>query len=402
MTGRELAPAEERPTALEQYDPTKYNILSAITLVGPDTPYLRMRPVVVKLDPADDNHFYPTPGTAWSGKKGEKKPDKVSPAKGGLLEIAKAMGLEWTVDDVTPASVRRIQELAGKINIQDLQTLLADTRHDVAYRVTLAVPDGVGFRYLTASFEWDMDAQKRVIKRDADKRQKDYDWRLRQHQQGKGDKPYTFDRATYEAERLDQAIIHRKRMAESKAILAGIRMTGVRNSYRREEAARPFVVQRIEMALDPDDPEVKRLILERASRSATELYGRTPTLPAPMGGRPNFAAAHAAGEVKDLTPDAEEGPEGAAAPPADDAGSAFDDNGDESEPKAAESLPTLEEAKAECERLWGLAHQEHQAKRIEQMPPKAPKGATVEQLMEWCEQCRSFIGEKATAGAGAT
>ncbi len=387
----------EGQTDLRQYSPADYNVLAPISTVGRSVEYVQQSAVVVSLDPdPSKGDCYAAPGTRWEKdpKTGEFLPINVAPAKPGLMKLASAMGIVWRVEHIKPRSHHLVGDMAAAVGSAGLKDLFEQVRYDVAYRAQVAVRDGLGWRFLEASYEWELEAQTRKVKRDARKAQ-------RKAEEKK--KPFDFDR--YVDERLDQIISDRHALAESKAILRAIRATGIRQQYTRDEFGKPFVVQRVDLRLDTEDPAVRKAIAEKAVQSGSDIFGGAPSpsgspaaLPSHASAVPDFEAAERSGGIERVTP----GDDDAVRPelvgdadesgPRDDAiGSAFD-GGDKAEPKEAPAQPTLDEAKAECEQLWSAAKRAHKAGQIEEMPPHPKQDGTVEELLEWCKQCSGFLG----------
>jgi len=121
-------------------------------------------------------------------------------------------------------------------------------------------------------------------------------------------------------------------------------------------------------------------------------------------GKPRSTEQSEAVQGEVVEPEAEEtgvlAEEGADASEAEAAAEDGGPDSPEPEPEA-DNPPTIEAARAECDRLWTAARAEQKLGHIESMPPKAPKDASVEDLLEWCERCRAFIGKEAPAKGGA-
>jgi len=120
-----------------------------------------------------------------------------------------------------------------------------------------------GWRIVKASYEWNVDAQRRKLVREGKKRL------AKAQEQSK-----PFDVEEHVEDRLDQVITERFGLAETKSLLRLVRaICHLRQAYTREEMARPFVVVRAELAPDYADPEVRRALAERALASGTEIFG---------------------------------------------------------------------------------------------------------------------------------
>ncbi len=295
-----LARRAEQTTDISQFSPAEYNVLAPISTIGRAADYVEQRAVVVKLDPdPDKGDCYPAPGSSWSvdPRTKRRKPDKVAPAKPGLMKLASAMGIVWRVEQIKPRSQQLLAEMAAAAGPAALKELFEQVRYDVAYRAQIAVRDGLGWRFLEATYEWELESQRRKVEREARKAQK--------KAQEKGEK---FDFKQYVEDRLDQIISDRHALAESKAILRAIRHTGLRHHYTREEFGRPFVVQRVDLRPDVADPAVRAAIAKKAVESGSDIFGGQRTeagadiTPKAAVEVPDFDAAEREGRVERVTP----------------------------------------------------------------------------------------------------
>lgn len=332
-----LARSEEEATGdLARYDPQRFNILAPIVSVDvSDTPYLRQRAVVVKLDPdVNKGDCYAAPNTRWlkDPHTGELLPTHVAPAKPGLLKLASAMGIVWRVRRVTPSACERCMEMARATG-QRQRCGDCPARYDVAYVAEGAVRSGTGWRFFAASYEWELEAQRRKIVREARKRL------AKAQEEGK-----RFDLDEHVEDRLDQVIAERFGLAETKAILRLVRATGVRQQYTRDEFGRPFVAQRVELTPDFSDPAMREAFMRKALQSGAELFGaqtvETQGAPATVvtdfaSDQPDFDRARAEGRVEEaaVRDEDDDGPE--------DLPEQVDDGPDEDSPApaAAGELP---------------------------------------------------------------
>jgi hypothetical protein len=120
-----------------------------------------------------------------------------------------------------------------------------------------------GWRIVKASYEWNLDAQRRKLVREAKKK-------LAKAQEER--RP--FDLEEYVDDRLDQITAERYGLAETKALLRLVRaICHLRQAYSREEMARPFIVVRTELAPDFADPAVRQALAQRAISSGAEIFG---------------------------------------------------------------------------------------------------------------------------------
>ena len=265
-----LAPVENGHECLDlsSYDPQACNILSPVLRLDTAAPYLRFRAVEVRLDP--DVHrgdCYAAPGTKWTKDRrtGDLLPVLVAPSKPGLLKIASAAGL--VIDPrnshrITPDACERCIEMAQATG-QAARCGDCPSRFDTAYQYIGAVRTDTGWRIVKASYEWNLDAQRRKLVRESKKKL------AKVQEEGK-----LFDPDEYVDDRLDQIIAERYGLAETKALLRLVRaICHLRQAYTREEMGRPFIVVRTELAPDFADPETRRALAAKAISSGAEIFG---------------------------------------------------------------------------------------------------------------------------------
>lgn len=387
-------------SSLAEYDATKHNVLTPVTIMrAEDVSYLRQSIAVIRLsaDP-DAGDCYAAPGTTWGkDQKGRFLPDKVAPTKTGLAKIAAAMGVViGQPEKVTPASHRLLRELAAGAGITAIHALFDKVKYDVAYRVAIAVRDGLDYRYLGASYEWDLDAQERKIRREARKNAK---------KAAEKKPPQEFDVEGYVADRLDQVIAERHGLAETKAINRALRATGIKQVYTREEFARPFVVQRIEFAPDMSDPAMQAAVINKGLQSGAQIFAGASKTIEPGGvmtAGPDFEAAEREGRVMQMLPPGDDdGEENGSLPAAQADANGSDtpaDDGDQAGPWAEEAsqttgAPTRERAMKETLALY----QKALAAGIADKLPVMAKDADVNALVDWCTVARDALKAKGVA-----
>ncbi len=359
------------------YPREKYNALAPVTVVGADASYLQRSVQVVQLDP-DHNRgdCYPAPGTTWSkDANGNLLPDKVAPSKAALMRLAAAMGIVWQVDPIEPQSHRLMKNLCQGMGATAAMEMFNAVRYDCAYRVRFAVRDGSGWRFGTASYEWELETEKRKIERAADKAEA----KAREK-----NKP--FNRYTYAREQLEQVMNFRHQLAESKAILRAIRSTGIRQVYTRQDFAKPFAVQRVDVVVNTDDPTMAKAIAERALSSGTELFGTGPApaaLPASTAeDAPDFERAEREGRMEYLPPvDAVDEEEAQPAPGPAEASPSGGPSMPWDEPKKQSDGPTREGALSRVGSLWERV----QAAGLQEKVGTLKPDASVSALVDWCE-----------------
>ncbi len=263
-----LAPVENGQAGLDlsSYDPQAYNILSPVLRLDTAAPYLRFRAVEVRLDPdVNRGDCYAAPGTKWVRERGVSVPALVAPSKPGLLKIASAAGLIIDARNshrITPDACERCIEMAQATQ-QAARCGDCPSRFDTAYQYIGAVRTDTGWRIVKASYEWNLDAQRRKLVREGKKKL------AKARDEGKA-----FDVEEHVEDRLDQIIAERYGLAETKALLRLVRaICHLRQAYTREEMARPFVVVRTELAPDYADPETRRALAAKAISSGAEIFG---------------------------------------------------------------------------------------------------------------------------------
>jgi len=385
------------------YTPDRYNCLAPITVVGPDVPWLRVSAVVVKLDPDKDHgDCYPAPGTSWTRlQDGSLIPDKVAPAKPGLMKIASAMGIVWRVQVTEAASHRLAKSMMQGMPGDEARKLFDSVRYDVAYRAQVAVRDGTGWRFLEASYEWELESQRRKIEREARKAQTKHAETKAKFDSGEWKKKPSgwkdaFDFDAYVEDRLDQVISDRHALAETKAVLRAIRATGVRQVYTREEFAKPFVVQRVDLVPDMGDPATRAALAQKALSSSSELFGpereASPALPPPSGAisAPDFEEAEREGRFEKL-------------PPVDPVAETHveDDNGNGEEPEPpgpwddAPTSPAAPFTEAQANARLAEVWRRVQAAGLEAKVGTLARDASVSAKVSWCDEA-----ERVLAAAG--
>ncbi len=253
---------------LSGYDPQDYNILSPVLRMDTAAPYLRFRAVEVRLDPnVNRGDCYAAPGTKWTKdrRSGDLLPTHVAPAKPGLLKIASAAGMvidPHNSSRIKPDACERCIDMARATGTS-VRCGDCPSRYDVAYQHIGAVRTDTGWRIVKASYEWNLDAQRRKIIREGKKRL------AKAQEEGK-----SFDLESHIEDRLDQVITERYGLAETKSLLRLVRaICHLRQAYLREEMARPFVVVRTELAPDFADPAVRQALAQKALVSGAEIFG---------------------------------------------------------------------------------------------------------------------------------
>lgn len=163
----------------------------------------------------------------------------------------------------------KIEAAAGVVRVPELSGR-TDDRSEPDYcefQVTLRMTDFDGtVRMATGTKELDLRRGAPETLKPAYKKDSGSGWRV------KSGEMEPISEANLMAKRT-----HKVRLCETKARLAAIReLLGIRQKYTLEELSRPFVIPMLVPFLDPNDPDVKQRLLDRALGSSTPLYGKEP------------------------------------------------------------------------------------------------------------------------------
>lgn len=379
MTSQQTALAIPVGQAVQTLDlapvAARFNILGATGLMLSANEGLRLRAVIVQLSPSpDDNDVYPSP--AGHGK--------LALAKQGLLKVAEAKGIIWSdehsrrVNDAPPCA-------ACAEKAADQGRTITTCHHNVGFKAVGAWLDPAGqWRRSYATRYWLYDEERAEVERT-------YRKQLAAKKIGKSELDQKIE------DEFNKRLHDRHALAETKAKLRVIREIGVKAAYTPQELKRGFLCVRAEPDITPE--EAKRQALASASEIFGGMAGELPARVALLG--PDFEGAQ---ELEEDESDSDSLPADdseATGPWENDPGSAFDDPDATPEAEGSPVPPTLEEVKAECERLWGAAKRAQAAGQIEEMPPRPPQDDSVEKLLAWCEKCRGFLGPLAGVKGGA-
>lgn len=408
----DLARSDERPTDLAQYDAAQYNVLAPVAIIQPDDVSLvRQSIAMVKLDPdVDKGDCYAAPGTRWQkNAKGDLVPDMVAPAKAGLMKLASAMGMRWRTKSETPRSHELAKQMAAGMGAAAARELFDEIRYDVSVRAQVAVRDGLSWRVIEATYEWELESQKRKIRGAAAKAAEKHAKTKAKFDSGEWKKKPAnwtdeFDEEGYIARRLDEVIAERHGLAETKAIQRAVRATGIRHQYPRAEFAKPFVMHRVELAPDMSDPEVRKALAEKAVQSGNELFGdssQQSTVPQIVDAARtvDFDAAEREGRVEQAAPvdgpvmDAEVTAEGGPGEwPGDDAAEPAGDGPGEGQPASlgGEAFTPI---------CCDVCSDEMLVARINWCQSDAGKAALEGIGLHVCSTCQQRAAAKAKAGA---
>lgn len=187
----------------------------------------------------------------------KEKNGELALTKKGLMKLMATANIQIVESkSVTPSSCQRCLDMA-KATGKPCPCGGCDCKHDVAWQVTIAVPDlSGGFRRVTATREFLC----------ADERKK-----------SASEKQY------------EQAFAFRAAHAESKALNRALREAlMIKSTYRADELAKPFAVPVISPNFE--DPELKTAMVSRFAQGENSLFGRAPALPTAFEERPALEA----------------------------------------------------------------------------------------------------------------
>lgn len=293
---------------------------------------------------------------------------KLSLSKNGLLKISSAKGIVWSpteskfVSDVPPCE--GCVATALKLNRQPV------CPHNIAYRAVGAWLDPVGqweVHSATKAWAWDeeIDEVKRLYRKQVESNK--------------------LNETAFEQRVQDE---FRKRfrdrfsLAETKAKLRVVREVGVKAAYTAAEIQKGFLCLRVEPDISVE--EARR----RGMASAAQIFGAATAMPALP--QPDFT------QVQELNG---EEPEPATTtdyqPPTEEAGG---EDPWTNEPDAVPG-PTLAHMKTLARRLWTIAKQRVDAKKLDSMPPKPPADdAPIADWQTWVKQTGDVLGVNPETG----
>lgn len=245
----------ESPTKLaEQMEAMAkhYNVLSPAIAVANMAPGYGANLAIVQIDATVEFNDKKTSGagadTYWS-KSIHQDPSKRSLNKQGLLKIANAAGIQWD-----RANCRRLDD-GSQRNYWHWQYAGAIRTHDGQLQP------------VQGSRELDL--------RDG-----------------------AAEATAMTPDQLKRARAFGNEICETKAMERAIRSLGVRQAYHVDELKKPFVVVRFSFTPDMSDPEIKKLVTERAISGMGQLYESpappvtsAPALPPPAVTEDPFATA---------------------------------------------------------------------------------------------------------------
>lgn len=268
-----LARAEPQGVDLSRFDPNEYNVLGGMLVHDTGASHVRQRVIEVRLDPDPENgDCYKAPG----GKK-------LAPSKIGLLKIAWAVDLVIAPHPFTgrirSAARERCLEMAKAIGRIPCEPD-CPCRSDVAYRCTAAIRTPSGdWRAVSATYEWESVGQRLKMRDEA---------------------------------QFDRAFSERHGLAETKALLRAARAgCGINHAYPPDVFGRPFILVRTDLVIDGDDPEIRKLLVERGLASGADIFrgnaGQPTATVQPIPQEPDWS--HLVPEPIPPEPDEDEPPE---------------------------------------------------------------------------------------------
>ena len=232
---------EEFRGALLRWQEQKLNVLTPFTNISGLAPHhgILSSSVLLNLD-REAGEVYD--GLPWQ-KKGE-----FSVAKKGLRKLAECAGISTQTFRTDPRTIRNYWEFKAIASYRGVDGSIV-TRE--------------------ATKEWDLRDGSPVMK----------GWTPNQ---------------------IEEARKNGLRNCEARAINAAIRECGcgIAQKYTRDQLAKPFAIVRVAFLPDMSDPDIKRMVTERALGGTTSLYAPQAGLPAPSFERP---------EVEDGPDDARRG-----------------------------------------------------------------------------------------------
>ena len=249
----------------EQYPAEKYNLLGN-TSVLTEIPDIES-PVVqaVKLDARDgkgDVYIQQRAAREWTDKKGNRHPatpDLYAITKNGLKKLADGAGIRMlSSEHVIPTTCQKcvaVNRYSGKV----VQCGNCGNK-DVAYRVTIAVPQLTG-EILTVT-----DTHEIIV-----------------------------DNVTpgMSEKQRNEFMKHLPQICEAKALNGAIRTAlHIKGTYTLEEIQKPFVVAYLVPNLNHED--VKKAAIENMFQSSQKLFGSTPSVQQIESRVPEHAAGEAA------------------------------------------------------------------------------------------------------------
>jgi hypothetical protein len=222
-----ITSSEEFKASMALWATRQYHILTPFTSISGLAPQHGIMTSLVKLDPNKEA------GEVYDGLPFLKK-DEVAIAKIGLRKLAECAGISYKTE---------------------------------------VIQTGTRFHWMVKCIASYRGVDGSVIQREATK-----EWDLTDGSpQLKG----------WTENQVSEGRKHGLRNCEARAINAAIRECGcgIKQKYVRADLAKPFVICRVAFRADMNDPDQKRMVLERALGSTAQLYPAAPSAMSPRQDR---------------------------------------------------------------------------------------------------------------------
>ena len=267
LAGKQIRTASELTERIRACQ-AEAHILSPTVAISSIPPTHAINVAVVVIDPAVDpqsgagTDVYHQPSIHKRKKTGQDyEPVEVSLGKTGLQKIAHAAGINWIesrrIDDGRTPSYWSWTCIGQVIDFDGTPRRLPPGSVEIDLRDGSPQIGGWTPALWATAVQACEDRKATTAKADQ--------WKV---------KPYAIGGWT--ADRVMGARRFGLRLAESKAMNAAIRNLGVKQKYTVDELRKPFVVFRCSFVPDMSDPEVKRIVTERALGGTAKLYAHAP------------------------------------------------------------------------------------------------------------------------------
>ncbi|MDQ7794117.1 MAG: hypothetical protein RDU89_06855 [bacterium] len=296
----------EQTTALDlsRYPRDRYNVLVPTTTMQQISPWHRQRVEEVRINPD------PVAGEVFkvgSQQVAGQWRDVLSLSKVGIMRLAAAAGIIWNWNETR---------------------VLSASRDYVLYQAVGAMrkPSGEWIP-LKATKEIDLPTIEVELRQQTQEKAE---------KQGKG--PDWVEKQVAAA--MIQWRKNKLMRAETGAMLRVVRaLLAIKHQYSPAELQKPFVVPRVDFAPDPNDPEVRRMMLAQGAQAMNQLFGGHTLPPQLMGGQEHGATAPPSlPPAIDVSPEPENEPIDADWTPADEGGGPEGDGGSVDQEPGAEGL----------------------------------------------------------------
>lgn len=229
------APNVTAIAVINEYPPEQYNLLIPVKTIQEISPLHKVIVNVVTIDNDPKNK------DVYAQKSEGGKPSELALTKKGLAKLMSAANIQ--VLDSRPVPTQQCNKCYQMAQATRLAPKCFECPHkdDVAYQVTIAVPDPSG--------------TYRVIKATKEIRISD-------------------EKAKMSDAQFKQFFPYRTEHCETKALNRALREgLMVSSTYRPEELTKPFAVALV--VPNMSDPDLKRAMVEKLSGATASLYGNT-------------------------------------------------------------------------------------------------------------------------------